>query len=690
MRGLSPHMGSRAYFADGCTAGVYDHTQYAALQLLGKVMSYTVDLSGVGCGCNVAFYLTSMRQNAQPSECSDYYCDANSVCGVACPEIDIQEANQFAWHSTLHSAQDGSGAAAGYGGGGVGWNGPRDWSAAQYSPGSRCINTSAPFEVSVAFPTNAQGALESMQVTLSQQGHSCPVSVTLGSYSGMGELSKALALGMTPVLSYWKSDDMRWMDGAGGDGQGPCRADTPCVDSAKMHSFAIRDLKSQGQAQPDTVITDAGDDGQDEAPVEVVPSGSVVAEHGRLRVQGNQIVGKTGSPVRLRGMSLFWSQWKSQYWNRDIVDWLKFDFHATLVRAPMGVEMGGYLENPATERKHIETVVRACIRAGIYVIVDWHDHHASSHVEQSKSFFKYMSRKYGHYENVMFEIWNEPLQVDWATEIKVYHDAIVPVIREHSENLVICGTRDWSQGVDEAAMNRVVGENVAYTIHFYAASHGQLLRDRVSAALNRGVAVFATEWGTCEASGDGALNLGEAEAWLDFLRQNHISDANWAVSDKDEACSALESGASGSGGWEPAHLSKSGIFVRTSLRASLPSLPTITTTTVTTTSSYPALAAFPWALIACVSALVAVASSGTAVYCAVLRKRSAKEEDSVRALPNSNSSHSLKPTLSSPSLKQVASSQSIKSISSTCALCGDEDILNNRPRRSLSRIFVDT
>ena len=37
---------------------------------------------------------------------------------------------------------------------------------------------------------------------------------------------------------------------------------------------------------------------------------------------------------------------------------------------------------------------------------------------------------------------------------------------------------------------------------------------------------------------------------LDFFGRLNISDANWAVSDKQEACSALLPGASGEGGWK--------------------------------------------------------------------------------------------------------------------------------------------
>lgn len=85
---------------------------------------------------------------------------------------------------------------------------------------------------------------------------------------------------------------------------------------------------------------------------------------------------------------------------------------------------------------------------------------------------------------------------------------------------------------------QVEGENLAYTIHFYANTHKQELRDKVTKALET-VAIFATEWGTCDASGDGTLNFPETKTWLDFFEEHQISDANWAISDKQEACSAL-------------------------------------------------------------------------------------------------------------------------------------------------------
>merc|ERR1719507_462011 len=165
---LTANMGSRAYFAERCNAGTYSNEDYLAMNLLGKTLRYTTDLSGAGCGCNAAMYLTSLRQNTNPSDCHDYYCDANNVCGQSCAEIDIQEANMFAWHSTLHSASDRFGVGGGYGGGDS-WNGARDWNPTQYGPHASCIDTTAPFEVAVSFPVSG-GSLTAMQIVLTQHG----------------------------------------------------------------------------------------------------------------------------------------------------------------------------------------------------------------------------------------------------------------------------------------------------------------------------------------------------------------------------------------------------------------------------------------------------------------------------------------------------------------------------------------
>lgn len=292
---------------------------------------------------------------------------------------------------------------------------------------------------------------------------------------------------------------------------------------------------------------------------------TVVDKYGSLKVVGNQVTDESGAPVRLRGMSLFWSQWKPQFWTKGTTEWLQKDWGVTLIRAAMAVEKGGYLTNEEAELKKVKTVVDAAIDVGIYVIIDWHDHNAEKHEKEATKFFREMAKEYGEFPNVIFEIYNEPIAQDWSQTIKPYHERIVKVIRKYSSNLIVLGTRTWSQDVDEAAQDPVQGENLAYTIHFDANTHMQELRDKVTKAV-QSVAVFATEWGTCDADGDGTLNFQEAKIWLNFFKELNISDANWAVSDKQEACSALLPGASGEGGWKDCELTESGHFLRAMLR----------------------------------------------------------------------------------------------------------------------------
>ena len=298
-------------------------------------------------------------------------------------------------------------------------------------------------------------------------------------------------------------------------------------------------------------------------------TGGIVARHGRLRVKGNRIVGKDGNPVQVRGMSLFWSQWIGKYYNRDVVNWLRDDWKCTIVRAALAVGSGGYLENPEREKRKVIEVVDAAIAAGIYVLIDWHDHNAHENTQRAQEFFAEMARRYAKAPNVIYETFNEPLNNhSWAGEIKPYHEAVIPVIRRHAaKSLIVCGTRTWSQSVEEASKDPLKFDNIAYTLHFYATTHKQWLRDAAQKALNNGAALMVTEFGTTEASGNGVIDYEETRKWWQFLDANHISWCNWSVADKEEASAALKPGANERGGWPASALTPSGQFVREEIRS---------------------------------------------------------------------------------------------------------------------------
>lgn len=299
-----------------------------------------------------------------------------------------------------------------------------------------------------------------------------------------------------------------------------------------------------------------------------------VAAHGKLSVSGGRLKDEHGADVQLAGMSLFWSQWAGSFYNPTTVATLAGDFRAGVVRAAMGVEMGGYLQNPAVEKAKVKTVVDAAVAQGIYVIIDWHDHNATQHTSEAKAFFTEMAQAYGQTPNVIFEIYNEPVNVSWA-QVKAYAEEVTGAIRgKGANNVVIVGTPNWSQDVDAAANNPITAyNNVAYTLHFYAGTHKQWLRDKASYAMGKGLALFVTEWGTCDASGNGGLDLAESQVWIDFLNQHHVSFANWSLFDKNETASALVPGASPTGPWADNALTASGKFVKQKIQSAAPSAP---------------------------------------------------------------------------------------------------------------------
>lgn len=271
-----------------------------------------------------------------------------------------------------------------------------------------------------------------------------------------------------------------------------------------------------------------------------------------------------GRAVKLNGLSMFWSNWAGSFWNADAVKFLASDWKVNLIRCAVGVSNdngpvdGGYQQDPDGNKALLFAVVDAAIAAGIYVIIDWHVE-GRCNADQSKTFFSEMAQKYGKQPNVIWETCNEPHGWSWGSGLKSYHEQVIPVIREHSDNLIVAGTNTWSQDVDEASHDQLSDSNVAYTLHFYSSMHRQYNRDKASTAMANGAAIFVTEWGV-EQNGEGH---GETNTWLNYLRENSISNSMWGVYDKDsEAWAILHKGAPPSGSWSDGDLTDTGKFAR--------------------------------------------------------------------------------------------------------------------------------
>jgi hypothetical protein len=296
-----------------------------------------------------------------------------------------------------------------------------------------------------------------------------------------------------------------------------------------------------------------------------------------VRVVGNQV--QFGGPnTSVAGNSFFWSTGRygqDLFYTAEAVQWLAQDWGSQIVRAALAVDdsspldqVGGYLTHPFDNQFNVQKVVNAAIENGIYVIIDYHSHAAEQNTQAAIEFFSEMASIYGDYENVIYEIYNEPVNTGWQ-QIKQYAQQVIPAIRaQDPDNLIVVGTPFYSQQVGAAAADRINDNNVAYTLHFYAGSHGDALRNEAQQAMGNGIALMVTEWGSTNADGFGQPNQGATQQWMDFMRQNNISHCNWAVADQGEgSASGLVRGASPFGNWGDGDLTASGRLARELIRS---------------------------------------------------------------------------------------------------------------------------
>ena len=274
-----------------------------------------------------------------------------------------------------------------------------------------------------------------------------------------------------------------------------------------------------------------------------------VKQYGQLQVKGAQLCDAAGRPVVLRGVSLGWHNLWPRFYNKKVVQTLKQDWKCSVIRAAMGVMIeDNYLENPEFAMQCMTPVIEAAIKQNVYVIIDWHSHEMRT--AEAKEFFGRMAQKYGKYPHVIYEIYNEPVEDTWAG-LKNYATEVIGEIRRWDpDNIVLVGCPHWDQDIHLVAQSPLEGvTNVMYTVHFYAATHGDTLRERTEAAVRGGLPVFISESGATEASGDGRIDAESENRWIEMCERLGVSWVCWSISDKNESCSMLLPRATATGPW---------------------------------------------------------------------------------------------------------------------------------------------
>jgi endoglucanase len=265
-----------------------------------------------------------------------------------------------------------------------------------------------------------------------------------------------------------------------------------------------------------------------------------VERYGALQVAGSKLCDKNGKPVQLCGMSSHGLQWYGKFANKDVIKWLRDDWNADLWRAAL-------YTNPYTQNKNLGTKVTdsidAAIELGMYVIVDWHilyDKTPMLYKDEACRFFDEISERLADHTNVIYEICNEPQESPFGEVIRPYAEEIIPIIRKHDkDSMIIVGTNNWSQDVDDVIGQKCSDKNVMYALHFYASTHKDKYLEKAKKALSGNVPLFISECSICDASGDGDIDYEMGRRWIDFADENDISYIVWNLSNKNESSSLI-------------------------------------------------------------------------------------------------------------------------------------------------------
>ena len=337
-------------------------------------------------------------------------------------------------------------------------------------------------------------------------------------------------------------------------------------------SAAITETVSESTAASEPTPTPDAPGTQSTQPADV--TSTPFGQHGALHVENGKLTDADGNIVQLYGMSTHGIAWFPQYINYDSFRTLRDDWNTNCIRLAMyTAEYGGYCAGGDKEqlKQLVRDGVSYATELGMYVIVDWHilsDCDPNQNKDEAIAFFREMSEAFADNDNVLYEICNEPNSGTSWDSIKSYAEEVIPVIQEQKPDAVILvGTPTWSQEIDKAAASPLTFDNVMYTLHFYAGTHKDDLRNRLETCAQNNLPVFVSEFGMCDASGNGANDFDSTTKWLDLLNKYQISFCCWNLANKDESSSVFKAASTALSDWTDEDFNESGRWIRDYFRS---------------------------------------------------------------------------------------------------------------------------
>lgn len=265
--------------------------------------------------------------------------------------------------------------------------------------------------------------------------------------------------------------------------------------------------------------------------------------HGALTVQGSKLVDRNGEEVVMNGMHLFVNAYNElqtdhlPFTSYEELKWLRDDWGINCIRLAL-IPVIYLNDSPIVQAQKMQTMytmIENANRVGIYVLLDWHGYEEGPTEEYERSdpriyqkeaeeFFDHFSEKYASYENIFYELYNEPASgkgyptFDWTVTwndkvrmeyvqgymdyweqiLKPYSERLIEIIRANDPDaIVVANTPSADQHPEVAAVSPIDAENIMYAAHPWSDGDMQNLTTHgLRRSIEYGnICIFATETG---------------------------------------------------------------------------------------------------------------------------------------------------------------------------------------------------
>jgi len=203
---------------------------------------------------------------------------------------------------------------------------------------------------------------------------------------------------------------------------------------------------------------------------------------------------------------------------------------------PVGPEATSGTHISLSEDEYFNNVLKPAVdyvtELGLYVIIDYHqiDDTDGQSATDATSFWQYLAGKFADYSNVIYEAYNEPIDLTtpWST-FKPRAQAWVDTIRAAApNNLIIVPSMIYDQRPGDASESPLSGTNLMYTAHVYPGNWKSAFQEQVATASTR-VPLFVSEWGYVLNGSDQNLGTSSSTWSSDFRTEVDNSGASWTA-----------------------------------------------------------------------------------------------------------------------------------------------------------------